>query len=142
MKKDAVDADFKCAMEDFIQDYLNKYGWLIDLSKKYFISPSLFENILKFVERVPKMRKEKSPLSLGLAFKNKVLNLEEPLMSYNPFHISEMRNFSNLKNAVAGNPLCYILDPIGLVSIGQVPKSMILTSPDQTLRNYLKSLIH
>lgn len=128
---------------DYMKDFaevitrriLRKYSWLIELSRKHKINMILLQEIMDFLEEVPNLKKEGEPLSVGLIFKNKKTILQEPYINRDPFHISSLSHFADLKNAVDGSALCYIADENGLVTIGQIPKELLKENSRQTLQN-------
>ncbi|MGD0405617.1 MAG: diadenylate cyclase [Candidatus Bathyarchaeia archaeon] len=115
--------------------FLRKYDWLIKPSRKHSIELLLLQQIVDFLEEIPNLKKEGKSLSLALIIKNDQVILEPSLIKRNEFHISELSKFQDLRNIVDGNPLCYVMDKKGLVTIGQVPKELLKNSSRLTLQN-------
>lgn len=114
---------------------IRKYRWLIGPSRKHGIKMVLLQEIMDFVEEIPKLKKEGESLNIGLTIKNNHTKLEEPFINRDPFHISSFHTFADFKNAIDGSTLCYIVNEKGLVSIGQIPKELLKENPRKTLQN-------
>ena len=114
---------------------LRKYSWLIELSRRHKVTLILLQEIMDFLEEIPKIKKEDEHLTLGLTVKNNQTAIGESFIKRDPFHISSFSRFGDLKNAVDGSSLCYVVDENGMVTIGQIPKEVQRENPKLTLQN-------
>jgi hypothetical protein len=119
--------------------FLRKYDWLIEPSRKHSIDLMLLQQIVDFLEEVPNLRKEGESLSVALIIQNSQVVLDPPILKRNQFHISKLSKFQDLKSIVDGNPLCYLMDKKGLITIGQIPKELVKNDPRLTLQTLSNS---
>lgn len=107
--------------EVFVKQYMRNYRWLEDLCNDHSVNSLVFDGLLQFLDLAPNLKKENHAINLALILKNKQVTLVPPFLRIKPFHISNYQYFSDLKSAINGNTLCYLVDEMGMVSIIELP---------------------
>jgi hypothetical protein len=120
--------------EVFMSRFLPEHEWLIKLSRKHSLKIMLLQDIIDALEKMRNLEKEGEPLNVGLILKKEHVKLLDPLIKRREFHVSSYSNFFHLKNIVSGSTLSYVVDEKGMVTIGQIPASMLKENSRLTLK--------
>ena len=127
--------------EIFVKEFIQKYRWLEYLCEKHGTKPMVLQGLLTFLEEAPNLIKEQEAVSLGLVLNNEEVKLLTPHIIGPAFHISKVYYFSNLKDIVNGQSMCYVINDNGMATIKEIPPEMIKENPRETLQ-FLSHAFH
>ena len=113
---------------EFVKNYIRSYQWLEDLCNEHSVSPIVFDGLLDFLDQAQNMQKENHELTLALVLKNDNVPTLNSIVNLRPFHISCFQRFSDLKNAINGEMLYYLIDESGEVFVSRIPPELMNNS--------------